>query len=312
MNPLSSSKINSVFVGCVCALAFLASCRTHSTKKTKRFASADTTHTFSRFAALHTPHDSAVARKMDSARMSKTSADTLAEKKPYIPKVLVPVMGYRFVVTGNFKGDGKIDTLTEHYFSKLTGKETNKAYDSLEDYDTLVSLTVNKDPYSFVLCNDKTIDTLNITDNPQLLGLSWLHNEGDLDGDGGDELSYVIDWADWSSVNTCHIVSYKNGKWVELFSFMMHDWQLPQLPQMVSGFGMFGLDGVATIAHNDSLNKQIEDTLKAFPGLITKLKNGKIEIASYTNDFAGDSALVFNLKHPPKTDPDGRWSCGGH
>jgi hypothetical protein len=303
MKPLIACKIGFVVCVCVCVIA----CKTHTAKQVNASGS-DSTHTFNRFAIAHTPHDSMVTKKIDSARMSKILKDTLATKKPYIPKVLVPVMGYRFVVTGNFKGDGKIDTLTEHYFSRVTGKETNKAYDSLEDYDTLVSLTVHKDPYSFVLCNDKTIDTLHIADTPQLLGLSWLHNEGDLDGDGGDELSYVVNWADWSSMNTYHIVSFKNGKWVELFSFMMHDWQLPQLPQMVSGFGILGLDGITTIAHNDSLNKQIEDTLKAFPGMVTKLKNGKIRIASYSSDYSDDSSLVFNLKHPPKTDPNGRWS----
>ncbi len=305
MKPLGALKICFVVSSCM----FLIACKTHSTKQANASGS-DTTHTFSRFAMAHTPHDSLVTKKIDSARMSKISKDTLAARKAYIPKVLVPVMGYRFVVTGNFKGDGKIDTLTEHYLSRLTGKETNKAYDSLEDYDTLVSLTVHKDPYSFVLCSDKSMDTLRISDDPQLLGLSWLHNEGDLDGDGGDELSYVVDWADWSSMNNYHIVSFKNGKWVELFSFMMHDWQLPQLPQMVSSFGMLGIDGISTLAHNDSLNRQIEDTLKAFPGMVTKLKNGKIRIASYSSDYSDDSSLVFNLNHPPKTDPNGRWISG--
>jgi|GEM_PF-607935 hypothetical protein len=303
---IKNNRVRYFFILLVIA-GIIASCRHHGGKTNS--ATLAKGGKLGWLVQYHQSLDSIAIRRYDSIKLSKINKARADSNKPYIPKKLVPVAGYRFVITGDFNGDGKTDTLVEHYFNKLTGKETNKAFDSLEDYDTLVSLTVHNDPYSFVLCSDKSIDTLNISDNPQLLGLAWLHNEGDLDGDGGDEIGYVIDWADWSSVNTYHIASYKNGKWVDLFSFMIHDWQLPQLPQMVSEYGLFGMDRIETLAHNDTINKQIEDTLKAFPGMITKLKNGKIKIPTYTYDFADDSALIFNLKHPPKSDEEGRWEA---
>ena len=157
------------------------------------------------------------------------------------PKNSKPVFGYRFVISGDFNGDGKKEKLIEHFYSGLNHKETNKFYDSL-GYDDQVAMAVEKDPYSFIACNNHLIDTLHISSGGQLLGLSYLKNEGDLNGDGTDEISYVVDWADWSNLNTWHIMTFKNKRWKELYSFPIWDWQLPDLPQTVNQYGLFGLD----------------------------------------------------------------------
>lgn len=134
-------------------------------------------------------------KDFDSIQKTKTTQQESISKQT-IPQEIVPVFGYRFVISGDFDGDGKNEKLTEHFYSQLDNKETNKFYEGLTDYDQLVDLTVKKDPVSFISSDNKHIDTLLISSGGQLLGLSYLKNEGDLNGDGTDEVSYVVDWAD--------------------------------------------------------------------------------------------------------------------
>ena len=77
-----------------------------------------------------------------------------------------------------------METLTEHFYSRLSGKATNRFYDNLPDYDKLVSLTTAKEPFSFLSCDCKHIGTLQISSTAQQLGLSYSKNEGDLNSDG--------------------------------------------------------------------------------------------------------------------------------
>lgn len=167
---------------------------------------------------------------------------------------IAPVFGYRFMIDGDFNGDKKKETLIEHFYSKKFKRESNKFYDSL-DYDHLVRFTALKEPISFVTCTNKNIDTLHIADKVQLLGLLFMKNEGDLNDDGADEISYVVNNADWSNLSTYHITSYKNGKWRELYSFAIWDYQNPT-------------------------------------GLITKMKNGKTRIIYRTNLSEVDTLFI--------------------
>ena len=40
-----------------------------------------------------------------------------------IPENITPVLGYRFIVSGDFDGDGKKEKLIEHFFQDLTTKK---------------------------------------------------------------------------------------------------------------------------------------------------------------------------------------------
>ena len=212
-----------------------------------------------------------------------------------IPKNIKPVFGYRFIIKGDFNGDGKNEKLIEHYFSGLDHKETNKFYDDLPEYDQLVALTIKKDPYSFVTSDNKSIDTLHISSNGQLLGLSYFKNEGDLNGDGTDEVSYVVNWADWSNLNTWHLMTFKNRKWQELYSFPIWDWQLPDLPETFNQYGLFGLENKIINTTDDKINKQLEKELNNFNGLVKKIKMNKIQVI-FRNDEAEEDTLIVNLK----------------
>lgn len=211
------------------------------------------------------------------------------------PKNIKPAFGYRFILSGDFDGDGKKERLVEHFFSGLNNKETNKFYANLSEYDQLVTLTLKKSPYSFVTSDNELIDTLRIDSEGQLFGLSYLKNEGDLTGDGREEVSYVVNWADWSNLNTCHLVTYKNKRWVELYSFPIWDWQLPDLPETFNQYGLFGLQQKLINSTNDTVNARIEKELIAFKGLIKKVKKNKIQVV-VRNDEAELDTMVVDLK----------------
>jgi hypothetical protein len=210
-------------------------------------------------------------------------------------KNIKPVFGYRFVISGDFDGDGKKENLIEHFYSASDNKETNKFYDSLSDYDQLVALTIKKKPYSFVISDNTSIDTLHIAFGGQLLGLSYLKNEGDLNGDGTDEVSYVVSWADWSNLNTWHIMSYKNNKWIQVYSFPIWDWQLPDLPETFNQYGPFGLENKIINTTNDTADDEIQQQLKEFKGLVKKIKTNEIQII-FRNDEAEEDTMIVNLK----------------
>ena len=205
---------------------------------------------------------------------------------------ITPVFGYRFTISGDFNGDGKEEKLTEHYYSSIDNKESNKFYEGLPDYTKLVELTIKKDPRSFVTSGSKFIDTLHISQGGQLLGLSYLKNEGDLNGDGTDELSYVVNWADWSNVNTWHLMTYKNGKWIELYSFGIWDWQLPNLPGVITQYSVVGLEDKIINTENDSLNQHLKKELKSFKGLIRKIETNTIEVICRNEEALMDTMIV--------------------
>lgn len=226
---------------------------------------------------------------------SSTTTKQLEENIYIIPEKIKPVLGYRFIITGDFNGDGKNEKLIEHFISGIDNKETNKFYEGLTDFDQLVTLTINKEPISFLISDNKLIDTLQIFSGGQLLGLSYVKNEGDLNGDGTDEVSYVVNWADWSNHNIWHLVTYKENKWKEIYSFPIWDWQLPNLPETFNQYGLFGLENKIIITKNNNVNMELEKELLEFKGLVKKIKTNKIQII-FKNHEAEMDTMIVNLK----------------
>jgi hypothetical protein len=222
---------------------------------------------------------------------------TNKSKKRSIKRKPIPVFGYRFIIEGDFDGDGKKERLTEHFISGIDKKETSKYYDAVEDYWDMIDLTIKKEPISYVLCDNTTIDTLKIHSGGQLFGISYLKNEGDLNGDGTDELSYVVDWADYSNFNSWHIMTYKNGKWKELLTFPIWDWQLPDLPVANNRYSLFGSEGKKFV--NDTVNIRLMKELKQFEGLVKKIKTNKIQVIFMGKEAEIDT-IILNMKHLPK------------
>jgi hypothetical protein len=214
-----------------------------------------------------------------------------------LPENPTPVMGYRFSVEGDFDGDGKKETLTEHFVSGIDGKETNKFYDSTINYDQLIVLVGRKEPKSFAISSNKKIDTLHIAGGWQCLGLSMLRNEGDLNGDGRDEISYVINHADWSSINTCYISTFTKEGWKVLHRFEIRDWQLPELPDSQKIIGIMGVEDINSTYGNDSINLVLTKELENFGGFVKKIKKGTIQVATISEDAL---AIIDTVKLPLK------------
>ena len=237
--------------------------------------------------STHSGHPEMVS-KHDSSKRNKL--------KKHTAKELIPVFGYRFRITGDFNGDGKKEKLTEHFISNIDHKESSKFYEN-GDYDTLVSINHKKQTVSFLSCDDKNVPDLIADPKGHSLGLAYLKNEGDLDGDGADEISYVVDWADWSNVNFCEIMTCKNHKWRTLYSFQIRDWQLPDLPQTYNQYGIAGLDNKIINTVDTAANRGIGKSLHDFKGLIKKLANHKIRIIYLSEDAVVDTKVVDIKRH---------------
>lgn len=203
------------------------------------------------------------------------------------------IWGHRFKITGDFDSDGQQETLTEFYYSHRNQTETNKYFQGIEDVWVLYDSAEVRKCQSFLLCSNPKLDTIPVSG---ILGPIWLKNEGDLDGDGGDEVSYVASYPQQSSVNFCHLLSYKKNQWKELYTFEIREWQIPPLPQAGKTYGLMGSDGFYETDTDDSLNQELVKAFNAFPGFITKLKNGKVEIYTFT-EMADDTVVVLELKN---------------
>lgn len=98
----------------------------------------------------------------------------------------------RFSIRGDFDGDGFEETLYE------------SATKIFSDNDEITPLELDTD-----------------------LGVYFLVNEGDLDGDGGDEISLMSVYRDYSNVNYFRIFSYTGNSWREIFNCKVHEYDCP-------------------------------------------------------------------------------------
>jgi hypothetical protein len=222
--------------------------------------------------------------------------DTISNILKSIPPCIKPIFGYRFKVRGDFNGDGIFETFTEHFYSERDHRETNKYYTGIDDAWVFYDSAYKRECISFCLCSNPNLDTIPIGG---VLGPIWFKNEGDLDGDGGDEISCVPSRAQQSSINHCYILSFKHRKWKEIYRFEIREWQIPPLPQAGKTYGLWGASGTYAASYDDSLNKEIEKQFNSFPGFIKKLKNGKIKIQTFTH-IALDTTLILDLRRHPK------------
>lgn len=181
-----------------------------------------------------------------------------------------PSRGYRYNIIGDFDGDGQQERLSEHYCSALDDLEMNKVLPDLKDFDEYIAAIGSKKPYTYLTSDNHKIDTLIISNSPQSLGLLHLKNEGDLNNDGSDEISYVPNWADKSGSNYCHIATLTDTGWHEILNFFTFDEALPLLPFTQTKDGYVYLYGIIEHKNVDSLSKAVQLNRRHFKGLIQK------------------------------------------
>lgn len=157
------------------------------------------------------------------------------------------------VIIGDFDGDGTIESLQETFISLLDSSSIPKYYfETQETFEKKQKEIYDLKPNLTLSSSNPKIEELLLSKHKRILGTAWLKNEGDLNNDGNDEISVVIDWADWSSVNHCMIYTFKDEKWNELLKFQIHDWEF------------------------------IENN---FNGFIINLGNGKIVVKTFDEDI---------------------------
>lgn len=121
-------------------------------------------------------------------------------------------------VKGDFDGDGQEEEL----------------YEVIYDVDSLISLPEWDegiwDPYNPRNCASRLNSKSNISDltiSEARWGYQVLLNEGDLDGDGGDELSLLMDWPT-SVWHAYRLYSYKNGAWMHVYDTTVNTREVKQ------------------------------------------------------------------------------------
>jgi hypothetical protein len=149
-------------------------------------------------------------KTVDNSTISKTADNNIKLHK----------LEKRFVV-GDFDGDGKQDTIFQHNFSRLTKNEFEYSADPFQnDWDTVVKWFYDQDANLYLTINKRNKDTLNLG---TAQGLYCLINIGDNNADGKDEIALVIDYLDFSRVNSCKIYTLCNDKWTLLKQFGVHE-----------------------------------------------------------------------------------------
>ncbi len=121
---------------------------------------------------------------------------------------------------GDFDGNGSIDSLKQLMYSDKSRSVLDSVADPMNtDWDTVVNW-FSHNYVNVLLVLNKGGDTLRFG-NAQ--GLNTLINTGDLNQDGKDEIALVVDWFDYSNMNSCKIYTLYDERWVELKQFQIHE-----------------------------------------------------------------------------------------
>jgi hypothetical protein len=124
-------------------------------------------------------------------------------------------------IDGDFDGDGQLEILFQHNFSLRYQKEIIHAADPFgNEWDTVMQWFDRQQPDIYLTMNQKNSDTLHLGSGQ---GLYCLINLGDNNKDGKDEIALVVDYLDFSRVNTCKIFSLCKNKWKLLKEFSIHE-----------------------------------------------------------------------------------------
>lgn len=122
---------------------------------------------------------------------------------------------------GDFDGDGREDTVYQHNYSRRTKTEIDNSPDPFQnEWDTVVKWFFDHESDVYLTIHKNGQDTLRLG---PAQGLYCLINIGDINADGKDEIALVIDYLDFSNVNSCKIYSVCNNKWTLLKQFGVHE-----------------------------------------------------------------------------------------
>jgi hypothetical protein len=135
-----------------------------------------------------------------------------------ITKVSLQKIEMRFVV-GNFDGKDLSDTIFLHYYSHTYKTEIYEIPTSSDnDWEDIIDWFHKL--YEVEVYLTYRQDTLFLG---AAYGLYCLLNIGDVNSDGKDEIAFVVNWLDYSNINSCKIYSMCNARWELLMEFTIHE-----------------------------------------------------------------------------------------
>lgn len=116
-------------------------------------------------------------------------------------------------VMGDFDGDGKQET----YGLSITNEKGININQT--QLDSILNKNMEWIGNGKLTCTGSALPDLPLDGG--CIGLVWIGNEGDLDGDGADEISFVKDWAT-SYIRDIELYSLKKGKWQSRAAVMIN------------------------------------------------------------------------------------------
>ena len=124
-------------------------------------------------------------------------------------------------ITGDFDGDKKIDTITQHIGSKYKKGDFDSIVDpSKNHWDVVTNWHFNRVTDLYLTLNNSEFENLHLGSSQ---GLYCLINIGDNNSDKKDEIALVVDRLDVSNLNSCKIFSICNGEWKLLKEFGVNE-----------------------------------------------------------------------------------------
>ena len=121
-------------------------------------------------------------------------------------------------IVGNFTGEGNHDTIFFHYYSVVDKIEIKQIPSIENDWDSIIHwFNQTHQIHTFISFN---YDTLFFE---SAYNLFYFSNIGDLNFDGIDEIALVVNWLDYSEINSCRIYSMCNNKFSLLKEFNIHE-----------------------------------------------------------------------------------------
>ncbi len=122
-------------------------------------------------------------------------------------------------IIGDFDGDKKTDTLFEIHTSGDYKKVITEV-PFIDEYDNMVDYYFKNSIRTSLKSSNNKIKNLDLGIS---FGVYCLINIGDNNNDKKDEIALVIDYCDYSSLNSCIIYSFCNNNWEIIKHFTINE-----------------------------------------------------------------------------------------
>lgn len=121
-------------------------------------------------------------------------------------------------LSGDFDGDGQIDTL----FQKTIDNTTSLSIDSFPEtqWDSMEHFFSTHHADVILTLHNRQCDTLHLGQGG---GLFCLINIGDNNHDQKDEIALAVDYYDFTNITSCYIYTICGNHWKVLKSFKIHE-----------------------------------------------------------------------------------------